>query len=229
MSAKKVFTLGFFALIWCCLGVAANMQGLRGQRYCEVLLGVGVIPNTIQVFNTMGLNQCPEDLWEKITTEQIKKETGARFVRLNGPRYWVIDGFQNTFLIDKTIKTFGGIAMRKAGILKLKIRDLVLAEKPYRMYRVKRMTTWIFNVGQPVYEIKDNLNRVFIMQSYSIQKVMQTQASLAELGSKLHLPNGWHFQTRILSQQYLLTPRNKTAIVITDEFLNTYQLETNSH
>jgi len=63
------------------------------------------------------------------------------------------------------------------------------------------------------------------MQSYSIQKTYQTEKSLAALGTKLHLPNGWIFRTRILNTNAYLTAENQVAVVIQDEFLNTYQQE----
>lgn len=206
----------------------ASVKGLRGQRYCEILLSVGKpIQRNLQVYNTIGLNDCPEYIWSKITPEIIKKETGASFVHLNGPRYWMIDGMQNSSLINPETKTLAGLAMRDAGILKLKFIDLTLADSPYKRHTVHRETTWVYLAGKPIFELADDKGNVYIMQSYSTQKATdQTEESLADLGSKLKLPKGWTFATRTLEKDAFLTPLDKNAVVIQDNNLNTYQQET---
>lgn len=64
------------------------------------------------------------------------------------------------------------------------------------------------------------------MQSYSIQKQAQSLESLKNLGSQLHLPSGCRFHTKTLPHAAYLTPDRENAVVIQDDFLNTYQLET---
>jgi hypothetical protein len=199
---------------------STELYGLRNQRYCEILLGT---PLRLQVYNTIGLNSCPANQWNKVTVEKIKKETGVLFVHLNGPRYWVIDGLQNSKLINPKIKILGGIAMREAGVLKLRLLDLWLGQRPYQRREVHRETTWVYQAGKPVYEIVDSEGNVFVMQSYSTQKAQQTEESLWNLGSKLHLPQGWSFRTRILQQEAHLKAINQRAVIIQDEFWNTYQ------
>lgn len=205
---------------------SAEMHGLRNQRYCEILLGDN--PRHFQVYNTIGLNNCPAELWEKITPEIVKQETGARFVHLNGPRYWTIDGFENTTLINPSPKILGGINMRDAGVLKLALIDLWIGDKFYKEHKVHRQTTWIYQAGKPIYELVNPQGEIFVMQSYSSQKIAQTENDLKSLGSKLELPEGWNFRSRILKKEAHLTPLNEQAIVIQDNFLNTYQQETPS-
>lgn len=206
-----------------------DMQNLRGQRYCEIFIGKNkFVPESVQVYNTIGLNNCPEELWNKLTSEKITKKTGVSFAHLNGPRYWVIDGLKNSSLASSTLRSFGGIEMRDAGVLQLGLLNVWRGQKPYLTHNVKRQTTWVYQAQKPVYELIDPKGNVYIMQSYSIEKVKQTEESLAQLGSKLHLPKGWHFRTRVLEKDAYLTPVNKKAVIIQDEFLNTYQLETPS-
>ena len=221
-----LITVGFIACTLPFSAQSANVNGLRDKRYCEILLSNQIIPREIAVYNTIGLNNCPSELWSKITPDKIKKETGASFVKLNGPRYWIIDGMKNSNLVNPKERVLGGIAMREAGVLNLRLIDLVFNLKPYREHKVHRETTWVYKSGKPVYEIVNPEGRVFIMQSYSIQKIEQTEASLSELGSKLHLPEHWTFRTRILKKDAYLTPVNEIAVVIQDEYLNTYQEET---
>ena len=73
-------------------GTPSSHVAMRGQmhgaRYGEVLLVKGRL-NHIEatVYNTLGLNDCPNDLWHALDPEAIKKAFGARAVILNGPRF----------------------------------------------------------------------------------------------------------------------------------------------
>ena len=206
---------------------AGDIADLRDKRYCEVFLGVGglVIPKQIDVYNTIQLNDCPQDLWAKLDVDTLKTETGARFVKLNGPRHWMIDGMTNTHLVSTEVRSFGGIAMRLAGILKLSLEEMLSPPKPYRTHTVDRHTTWVYLGGQPVYQIVDDTGAVYFMQSYSLEKdATQTAATLPELGAKLSLPSGWIYRTVVLEADFNLIAADAVAIVIQDDLLNTYQL-----
>lgn len=222
----------FFLLITLLtLGISAaqagTIQNLRGQRYCEIIFATQQSGSPqVKVYNTIGLNQCPEQLWDQLDIENLKKESGSFYVHLNGPRYWTIDEMQNSTLINPTIKSFGGITMREAGILKLKWTDFLRLQNPYQQHKVQRQTTWVYKAGKPVFELIDANKNIYIMQSYSVQKNSQTESSLTNLGGKLTLPAGWNFRTRILQKDAYLTPINQVAVVVQDDFLNTYQLET---
>jgi len=218
--AGTLFMSGFSAQ-------AQEINNMRGQRYCEVLYGKSkILTEQVHVYNTIGLNSCPENLWKKLSITDIKKQTNADFVRMNGPRFWVIDGLKDSSLVSTTIQSFGGIAMREAGVLKLHLVDRLAGSNPYTTHSVHRKTTWVYAAGKPIYELVDPRGPVYVMQSYSIEKNAQTAASLANLGSQLTLPKDWKFRTRVLATAAYLTPVNENAKVIQDDFLNTYQQET---
>jgi hypothetical protein len=206
---------------------AGEVTDLRDKRYCEIMLGKGglILPKEFDVYNTIGLNDCPEDLWSKIDVETVKSETGARFVKLNGPRHWMIDGMTNTTLVSPEQRTFEGLDMRLAGILKLPLEDLLRPPKPYQQLTVARHTTWVYLAGQPVFQLIDGEGNVYFMQSYSLEKdANQTAQSLAQLGNVLTLPSGWSFRGLTLKADYNLTAANNMATVTQDDLLNTYQL-----
>ena len=216
-----------FLLVLTLAANAADIKQLRGQRYCEIFLGKNNwFSKELHIYNTIGLNNCPENLWSKISEENIKAETNAEFVRLNGPRFWIIDGMQNSKLVDPEEKVFGGIAMRDAGTLEVNILSSKEGQKPYQEHHVERDTTWIYLAKKPIYELISEDGKIYVMQSYSNQKEKITENSLGKLGAKLKLPEGWIFRTRILKKDAGLTPVNKDAVVIQDDYLNTYQLET---
>jgi len=217
-----------FALLACIASAfAGEVTDLRDQRYCEILIGKGglILPKEFDVYNTIGLNDCPEDLWAKIDADKIKSETGAHFVKLNGPRHWMIDGMTNTTLVSTEKHSFEGLEMRLAGILKLPLEDMLRPPKPYQQLTVERHTTWVYLAGQPVFQLIDDGGNVYFMQSYSLEKdTDQTAASLTELGSRLKLPDGWSYRSVVLKADYNLTAADNKAVVTQDDLLNTYQL-----
>ena len=178
------------------------------------------------MYNTLGLNDCPELIWKKVTVAGVKKESGADRVHLNGPRYWVIDGLKNSTLINPTTKTICGLQLREAGVLHIGLLDLLESKTSYHELKVARKTTWVYDASKPVYELISPAGKVFVMQSYSVQQAPQTEESLAQLATKLKLPQGWQFKTGILKKIELLQAINNQATVVQDNLLNTYQLAT---
>jgi hypothetical protein len=205
--------------------VCGQPQALRDQRYCEVLVGAhgSNFPHELIVYNTVGLNDCPQWLWSRITAAKVKAEARAHFVRLNGPRHWTIDAFVGSELLNPAVRTFEGLAMREAGVLHLGFRDF-LSQRPYAEHMVARKTTELFKAGLPVFQLLDSDGEVFFMQSYSLQvDPWQTMDALKTLGQKLRFPRGWSFRVVTLRSDYLLESAGGQATVIQDDLLNTYQ------
>ena len=216
-----------FLLLSSFLSQAATNSHMRGGRYCEI-----IVPKTITsyaVYNTWGLNDCPEKIWDQITVERVKAQTKAHFVHLNGPRYWVIDGFKNSKLINSTTEDISGLKLREAGILHIRLIDLVKSQQPYKEHIVDRTTTWVYDAGKPIYELISPKGTVYVMQSFSIQKHPQSLSSLDRLATDLKLPKGWIFKAGIVKKSEALKAINNKAIVVQDDFLNTYQMATHDY
>lgn len=225
------------ALVACGLGLALTQlacggagpvedaqSNLRGARYCEVLLATAKLPNVhVEVYNTIGLNECPEAAWSALDTAQLAAEHAATFAVLNGPRYWMLDAFVKAAIPDATVVTFGEIGMRQAAAIDLPLAE-AMQQAPYQPRQIQRDTTVRFVANQPVFELVDPAGRVFVMQSYSVQTIAQSQADLATLGGRLTLPTGWTFRTRTLASDLLVTALDSLATVVQDDFGNTYQL-----
>lgn len=202
-----------------------NVTGIRGQRYCEILIGkLAGSQVHIEIYNTFQLNDCPEDQWTAVDPAQVKAEEMADAVILNGPRYWVMDAFANSALVDPTPLTIGGIEMRLAGTFDVPLSEAQSGGMPYVTRTVDRTTTWVYEAGKPVFEMVDPSGHVFDMQSYSIQKTPQTMDSLAMLGATLAPPQGWSFRTRVLTEDLHVTAVNGVATIVQDDLDNTYQL-----
>jgi hypothetical protein len=231
-----LLTLGALALSGCgapqlptpppALGVTGGSapSQLRGVRYCEVLIGGSKgLDVALDVYNTIGLNECPAEAWTRLDAKELEKELGAERVILNGPRYWTIDRLDGSHLLDPTPRDLHGIAMRKAGHLDLSLRDLASEGKYYVRHDVKRTTVWKFDAGKRVYELIDAERRTYVMQSYSVQKAPQTEESLATLAERLHLPSGWSFRSRVLDAELDVLAQEGVAHIVQDDLANTYQ------
>ena len=62
--------------------VHSNMRGVRyGEVLAVFLREEGLVA---EVFGTQLINDCPQDLWDTLNADDIAKEMGAVFVKLNG-------------------------------------------------------------------------------------------------------------------------------------------------
>ncbi len=211
-------------------GVAASTTGLRGDRYCEVLLVEGgPLEVRAAVYNTIGHSLCPAAEWEALSPDQIKEDYGALAVEMNGPRVWTIDGVQQPGGSSSQEAVFGTLTMGLVAIIKLSLGKVLSGSSTaYIPQGVIRSNIWIYDAGSKVYELVDPRGQVYRMQSLA-QFVDEslTIASLDTLGSSLDMPQGWTYQVRTLTQDEGVAATDGIAIVIADELRNTYQLTDN--
>lgn len=223
-SIPRFLTILAMTLLISIPAFAQSKAHVRHSRYCEVLLSQTGL--SFKVYNTLGLNDCPDNLWSNLTVAQVKKDTHANFAILNGPRYFMMDSMINIPTINPEVHVFNNLTTREVAVVRLGLIDLLTLGKPYREHQVDRQTTWIYDADKPIYELIDPKGRVFVLQSYSLQKTPQTVASLSTLGSNLKLPKGWRFRTGLLKEPAEVIAIDSKAIVIQDDLLNTYQLAT---
>jgi haloalkane dehalogenase len=198
---------------------------IRGARYCEILVVNGSLNNlTAAVYNTIGCNACPTAQWNAIDPDKLKKELSARAIVMNGPRYFLMDKIGQTNAAPPTV-TLGGLAMKKRATVPVSIRNAMAGKsRPYEETTVKRSTEYVFNKGSRVYELVSP-DHTYIMQSYA-QIVLPglTETALNTLQTRLKLPSGWRYQTRLLTADLILkTIEGGEGHVIQDDLLNTYQ------
>ena len=202
-----------------------SISNLRNQRYCEVLLGKRAWLNLeVKVFNTQGLNLCPEAQWKSLTKESIEKSFDASFVLLNGPRYWTMDEIQaagNT--VNDVKETFGGMEMNLRATVQVSLLKQLMGSKQYTPNEVTRTTNFIYRAGSAVYELTSPAGEVYVMQSYSqIANPALSMKDLPVLNEQLKLPAGWTYRSRVLDQDLSLVV-NGVAYVLQDNLLNSYQ------
>ena len=176
-----------------------SATGLRGKRYCEVLLlhpaPAGL---TADVYNSYPMNDCPQSQWEQLNAQQLAQENQALIANLNGPRYWLMDRIDKTVGTSGPTKDFGGIEMtQRATVL---VGNPATAQTPYLLHEINRRTAFTFDRGSTVYELTDPQGQKWVMQSWS--QTVDPALSLADLpglGARLQLPDGWSYRTSTLT------------------------------
>ena len=202
-------------------------RGMYGDRYCEYLALRGESPKfTADVWNTYGLNACPDALWRATDAGAVAGELGALGVIMNGPRYWLMDRASVELAPGLgTVRTFSsGLDMRHIASVKVPVVDGMPSRVPYSETTVRRANTFTWSRRYPVHELVAPGGRVYVMQAFAqIVDPKLTVARLPKLAKRLKLPAGWRFRTRTLSRALSLTTNGK-AVVVQDELQNTYQL-----
>ena len=202
-----------------------SVSNLRNQRYCEVLVGKRNWLNLeVKVFNTQGLNLCPQAQWKDLSKDSITKAFDASFVLLNGPRYWVMDEIQAAgATVNNEKESFGGIEMNLRATIQLSLLKQFLGSKQYSPNEVTRTTNFIYRAGSAVYELTSPGGDSYVMQSYSqIVNPALSMRDLPVLGEQLKLPAGWTYRSRVLDQDLSLVA-NGLAYVLQDNLSNSYQ------
>jgi hypothetical protein len=200
------------------------ISDMRNVRYGEVLL-VFARDNTLvaEVFGTQMLNDCPHELWVTLNADEIAQREGAVFAKLNGPRYWCLDGLgTKTATVNPELKDFNGITMRRLATVDL---SAGVGPAPYEERHVNRGSTFFFDAGSKVWELVNPDGKSYVMQALCIG-VDPTMSldTLDSLGSRLSLPAGWTYRSRVLDEELVVDTTDHPATVIQDEFENSYTL-----
>jgi hypothetical protein len=196
----------------------------RGTRYGELIVvfhdGGRFFAH---VYGTQGLNDCPPELWDTLDGPSIAHDLGALMVKLNGPRYWLIDGIgAKGEPIEPVRREFNGILMRRIAVLDLGTEPF---QVPYTLRHVDRRAVFFYDAGTTVYELVDPDGVAYLMQAYctAVDPDLDEQ-SLSGLGDHLQVPVGWTYRFRVLDEELIVDTSTTMATVLQDELENTYTL-----
>jgi len=198
---------------------------IRNYRYCEIIpIFRTRLQIAAEVYNTIDLNECPADLWNALDGDALKESYGAIDIKMNGPRYWVINKVEGEgeTAVGKVVD-FGGIEMIWRAEILTRIGQGTVGGAFYEENEVQRSTTYTYSAGAEVYELSSPDGGIYRMQSYAqIVDPSLTIDDLSELGARLELPEGWTFSARVLEgEEYLIA--DGLALVINDSLGNSYQ------
>ncbi len=195
---------------------------MRNVRYGEVLLVFAKDDTLIaEVYGTQMLNDCPAELWDTLKADDIATERGAVFAKLNGPRHWCLDGLgTKVAVVEPVITEFNGLTMRRIATVDLKDSPGTV---PYAERFVNRGSTFFWDAGSKVWELVNPDGKAYVMQALCIGVDPTISLdTLDSLGSKLNLPDGWSYRSRILEKELISDTTTHDATVVQDEFENTY-------
>ena len=200
------------------------IDNMRGVRYGEVL-AVFARNDALQaeVYGTQMLNDCPAELWDTLDAAGIAREMDALFVKLNGPRRWVLDGLGTKVApVEPILRDFNGLTMRRIATVDLGTNP---AAPPYTVRHVDRGAVFFWDAGKTVYELVDAAGTAYVMQALCMGvDPSMSEETLPGLGARLALPEGWTYRTRVLEEELIVDTTGHVASVLQDEFENSYTL-----
>ena len=196
---------------------------MHGMRYCEILL-LDLQEGGIyaEVFNTYPLNDCPDDQWKAIDTAAVAADEGVVFASANGPRYWAMNSVVKSDMADVFKKSFGGMEMNRYASVYVGTSpaDLLAFYSPFA---VNRKAAFTFNAGTTVYMLRDAEGKTYVMQSWSQQvDPTLTEDDLLTLADRLQLPEGWTYDYKTLTEDFVVETRAEDAQVLGDDLRNSY-------
>jgi len=204
-----------------------EIKDIRNKRYCEIFLFTKEEEKEIKgnIYNTFGLNNCPEDCWKTLNMNNIKEyaeKEGIKNVKAvykNGPRYWTMDNIKSNY--KKEELTIGCLKLNKVAELEI---HTIEPPEPYTEYEINRETEYTYYKNKPIYILVSQEGNGYIMQSYTTMVLENlTIEQLRFLGKKLKLPEGWSYTVGNIPFTFTLSTQKDKAYVIQDNLKNTYQ------
>jgi len=204
---------------------AGSSGQIRGDRYCEVLpVYRDGLRLKVVVYNTIGHGDCPPALWQALDADAVATELDALRVILNGPRFWLMDEIIGRGRSAAgEVRSIGGMTMAPRASISLPLYFLLFGADPYQARTIDRDTVFVYRAGTPVFELTDPDGHVHVMQTFSrTRDPALSMDDLPGLSSRLDLPRGWTFATRVLDRELRLEAGG-AAVVVQDDLENTYQ------
>jgi hypothetical protein len=197
-------------------------ESVFGKRYGEVLLiRVGENGPEAEVYNTFPLNDCPAEQWAQLDATAVAAANDAVGALLNGPRYWLMSRIEKVGGTEQERRSFGGIEMLRQATVALSSMN----PAPYSVNEVDRKAVFVYDAGQPVFELFDPQGRRWVMQTYSqIVDPTLTLDDLPGLAARLALPEGWSYRSRTLDAELRIDTSTTIAHVLQDDQTNSYSL-----
>ena len=203
-------------------GESTDTLQSKHVRYCELLAVTvdGGRPST-EVWWTNNTTDCTPNVWD-VDLEQARQDLGALQIIKNGPRYFMIDGSES--LSVGSVPQIQEVAdMQMIRVASVEVNpSQTTGRGAYQPSLVDRNNVFTWDAGSEVYELTSPAGDVYIMQSYAqIVDPTLTAADLAGLGSRLELPEGWTYSSRVLDEPIELIA-SEPIEVLQDNLQNSY-------
>lgn len=198
-----------------------GIHQLYNSRYCEIFLVNQLSPTiSVDIFNTVGLNDCPPDEFAAVDMAKVQADNGALLATRNGPRRWVIDAIVSGEAGEPV--DMDGLEMRAVG----SIEPPSLTPPPFTEIKINRRTIWRYRKGRTMRMVVSPEGRHYVMQAYSRAPGSTVRESdLNGLGSDpaTMLPEGWKFKTKVVKRKQLDLKAAGSATIVRDGLGSVYQ------
>lgn len=177
-----------------------------------------------EVYNTIGLNLCPADVFDAIDVAQVAADTGADLAWKNPRRFWMMDDL--TFTLVGEPRELGGLMFNYVAKMQMPVGfdpHHSQADQAYRPAQIRRVSRYEFSAGRPVHLLRSPEDVTWVMQTYTNHIATDlTEADLPALGDRLGLPDGWRFRTVVIEQDLVIDTAG-LANIVPDDLANMYQ------
>lgn len=177
-----------------------------------------------EVYNTIGLNLCPAEIFDAIDVAQVAADTGADLVWKNPRRFWMMDDL--TFTLVGEPRELGGLMFNFVARMQMPVGfdpNHSQADQAYRPAQIRRVSRYEFQAGRPVYLLRSPDDVTWVMQSFTNHIASDLmEADLPALGDRLRLPDGWRFRSTVIEQD-LVIDTTGLANIVPDDLANMYQ------
>ena len=212
-----------------------HIDGLHMARFAEIFLTgreaktgklVGACYNT-SLFPgavTASKDTAPQAWVEGLDFDKIKNEFGAIAASINGPKLWMADWIE---IQNGVFREFNGRKFPWVAQLDMGDNTGAVSESPlYKPIPITREGSNIgWNKGTRALLLDDAEGNTWIMKGFMIGvKPKYTYEEFVAAGQSQFkkLPPGWKFRVKTLEQDLIERPEGGVAILMPDEFFNTY-------
>ena len=207
-------------------GREIHMHDVRGQRFCEVGLITGTSQDSavVNIWNTTGACDPSPEQFDALDAGAIASENGAMHAWLSPVRHWTPDHLDVWEAGDS--RNFGSLTGTWMGAGEAAAITSAMAPGAYDPAYVYRGSTFTFSKGSQVYVLDAPDGEVFIMQSVApVPALERGDESLAQLVSRLDLPDGWGFRVMTADEDLEVSSagHDNLAHVMQDSLHNVYQ------
>lgn len=176
------------------------------------------------VYNTTGFGPCPAAGFDAIDVERLAEETGSDLVWKNPRRFWMMDAL--TINIVGEPGDFGGVKFNLVAKMQMPTGfdfEKDQSSMAYQPMQIRRVTTYEFRGGQPVFMLRSPDEITWVMQTFTDHVDHElTESELPGLAERLALPEGWEFKATTLDRDLTITT-DGLANIVPDDLANMYQ------
>lgn len=177
------------------------------------------------VYNTIGLNRCPKEVFEAIDVTAVASETGSDVVWKNPRRFWMMDHLTGSLVGEP--REFDGLMFNFVAKMQMPANfspSQGQSSMTYRPTQIRRVSRYEYLAGRPVFLLRSPDGTTWVMQTYTNHiDADLTQDDLPTLGDLLTLPPGWHFKAQTLTRDLVIDTPPGLAHIVPDDLENMYQ------